>query len=293
MTAYSKQETWAVWLKERVSEILSARDEKAGSEADGMMKRAIELGELEAKHRSNFENYAGAVLKEGDERSNKLSTHGAPAVIPSDGEARDLILFADDILENAVIYGLSEAIADLIAGKKVLQGGRIYLYTRVKKEDEENYIFVRGLEKLIQESASGTEVIIINKWDHNGLKKEGLSSVQEVKELVESIKNEAGRKDRERGKGKENILAIIRSSKDWTRENTEYNQCGLEVPLILMNGSSHGIFRFREMIELALRTLEHEDGFEGWVREILPAVPLVEDMYMKYLDYRKQVLTRA
>ncbi|MBF0215926.1 MAG: AAA family ATPase [Candidatus Omnitrophica bacterium] len=286
---YAGQNGWNRWVKDEAAKVINERGEKDGRAAD-MLREAIEKGEMELEENLTFEKFAAANFSKSREKITNFSMYGASAGFPGDGKARNLILFADDILDNAVIYGLREALADVIGGRKVLAGGRVFLYTKVKKEDEKNYLIVAGLEKLIKESVPATEVVLINKWDHNNLQQDELTGVKEIKELIESVNNAMGRKGIGEKVVENNILAVIRSSRDWSDESLEYD---LKVPLILMNGGARGIFPFKTMIELALRIQNREEGFKDWVREMLPVVPLVGDMYRKYLDYRQRVLTQA
>jgi hypothetical protein len=281
---YAGKTGWSKWVKDEAAKALEERGEKEGKAAD-MLREAIRKGEMELEENQTFEKFAAANFSKYHEKIESFSMYGDPAGLPVDGKERNLILFADDILENAVIYGLREALADVIGEKNVLAGGRIFLYTKVKKEDAGNYPFVAGLEKLIQESVPATEVVLINKWDYDI--RDDINCVDEIKKIVAIIRSKSGVTKA----GGDDILAVIRSSRDWTEESLGGDD--INAPLILMNSGSHGIFPFKTMMEIAIRMLNREDGFKGWVYDMLPIVPLAGDMYRKYLDYRKRVLTQA
>ena len=131
---------------------------------------------------------------------------------------------------------------------------------------------------------------MIKQWDHTDkLVIKAQTPEKEIKALLRCMN--AQRESGEGKVGEKNILAVIRGNDiDWAEANLKYD---LEIPLIVINSNTRGIFSFAQALEVAIRTLNQEAGFQGWIRELKPIVSLTNDMYEKYLRYRDQVLTRA
>ncbi|MFH1878042.1 MAG: NHL repeat-containing protein, partial [Candidatus Omnitrophota bacterium] len=226
------------------------------------------------------------------EQAEKLSTLGEPCLLEPACMPRDLILYADDILNNAVFYDFEDAVTKLIKEKNILGGGKIILYTRSEKEWISGGVSkVELLKKLIEKLAPDVPCVMIDRQAApGGIDTPGdIDTVQEIKDVIKWADNKRLRGEpRITEKG---IFAVIRgNSIKWAKTSLKYN---IEAPLIIMNDNQRGVFSFYQAMELAIRTLRQEKAFQGWIREFKPVEFLPEKIYTDYIRYRDEVLTKA
>jgi len=199
---------------------------------------------------------------------------------------QSLILYADDILKNAILYDFEDTLK-LLKEKNVLAGGKIVLYVRDKEMEQKT----EGLKALIENNLrSSTEVVVIKQWERGQL----ISPGDPVKEIESLVRISASR-------GAKEILGVIRgNSLDWAETFRDYN---LEIPLVVINNNAadkniSGLFSFTQAILLAMKTkaaLKDMPGhaFSAWIRCLDPIEKLTVKLYQEYIRYRDEILTKA
>ncbi|MCX5677551.1 MAG: 4-alpha-glucanotransferase [Candidatus Omnitrophica bacterium] len=158
-----------------------------------------------------------------------------------ESRGQSLILYADDLLENAVIVDLGNTLKNILAKHNILEGGRIILFAR----NGANAKIMRGL---ISAAAPAIEVIDITPDQLQA----GNDEVKEAEALLR----------RARAKGAGEVLALIRGPA------AEYDGLAsfaksASLPIILI-GKDHGPYSFALAIALALEA-KFRDAPLGWL----------------------------
>jgi len=202
--------------------------------------------------------------------------------LDSKKKAQSLILYADDIVRNAVLYDL-ETTLKLIKKTGVLKDGKIVMYSK----DEALYEKVEGLKVLIENAVGpNTEVIVIKQWGN----KAQLTGIDDpLKETQKLVRLSSAR-------GAKNVMAIIRGNGlDWIDAYKEYD---LKIPLVIMNDNVKGVFSFAEALQKAIKIKEYIEISSGtdaskWIICLDPIEALTEKMYEEYITYRNEILIKA
>ncbi|MDD5634644.1 MAG: hypothetical protein PHW46_05145, partial [Candidatus Omnitrophica bacterium] len=158
-------------------------------------------------------------------------------------------------------------------------------------KDKGNLEKTEQLKTLIQESSPRTEAVIIRQWEEGaGIRTDNI--INEIKGIIKCI-NGIQRRNGEKPVKEEDIFGIIEKKPEGITEAALNYE--LKIPLVLMNGHENlkGIYSLAQALELALRTIDQETRFSGWIRILDPIVPLTDDMYEKYVIYREQILIKA
>ena len=199
---------------------------------------------------------------------------------------KSLILFADDILKNAVLFDLENTLKRLTKEGGILKGGKIVLYTK----DEDFKEYVDKLKKFIEYVAKDVNVIIVSPDDiYNGPVPQGKNEAEEIGDLLKELERSDRDGDRVKDIDRKDVLAIIRGNGcDWPVLFRDYDQ---RIPLIILNDNAKGLFSFAEAITLAIRT-QKEDSKKpaGWIKH-LDCIKDTEAIYQKYVLYRDRILT--
>jgi hypothetical protein len=250
---------------------------------------------------------AGRFVKYAGETADKIRTEGSAdlAALAAGLEAdkpRSLILYAEDILDNAVRYDeLENSISDMVKQKNILSGGKIVLYARDEKRYAEKGGEADKLAALISRAAPGVEIVTLKKWEHpklfTAIDNDPCKDLNtEVGTLIKVL-NAVARKGGEEQYKPENILGIIRANGiDWSRAKLTYK---VKVPVVVMNDHVLGVYSFRELLARAItmRSSAARDAEKwktaAWLDLYTPRVLLDTEMYANYLIYRNQILTKA
>jgi hypothetical protein len=197
-----------------------------------------------------------------------------------------LVLYADDILNDVVMFDLEESLKGLVKGRNVLAGGKIVLYTRDMTLADE----VEKLRFFIERTIPETKVVVIRQSDHGQLAVRSQDSVKEVEELIELLPA--------KGVDANNVLAIVKGHKG--RCVDQFKKYDLAIPLIMLNlngvGSGEkGVFSLSGILEEAIRCVNNADiqGSSGWISILDPMDKITAKMYEQYLIYRNEVLVKA
>ena len=197
-----------------------------------------------------------------------------------------LVLYADDILNDVVMFDLEESLKGLVKGRNVLAGGKIVLYTRDMTLADE----VEKMRSFMERTIPQTEVVVIRQSDHSQLAVRSQDPVREIEELVELLPA--------KGVDTNNVLAIVKGHKG--RCVDQFKKYDLAIPLIMLNlngvGSGEkGVFSLSGILEEALRRINSADvqGSSGWIAVLDPMDKITSKMYEQYLIYRNEVLVKA
>ncbi|MDD5440056.1 MAG: hypothetical protein PHS37_07710 [Candidatus Omnitrophica bacterium] len=197
---------------------------------------------------------------------------------------QSLILYADDILKNAILYDFKDTLK-LMKEKGILKDGKIVLYVKNQGIEQK----VEELKALIERNlGSDTEVILVKRWERwtNDQLAALNDPVKEVESLVKITRANEGK----------DILAVIRGNGiDWAETFKNYD---LKVPLVIINDNVRGIFSFSEALLRAMAAKlsvegASRDAWKQWVICLNPIEILTDKMAEQYNRYRDELLTKA
>jgi len=228
-------------------------------------------------------------------KKNKTFAEVRPQMLEELGKACDdfkadkpqsLILYADDILKNAILYDFEDTLK-LLKEKSILAGGKIVLYVKDREMAEK----AGGLKTLIEANlGNDTEVLLVKKWET-----EELVSCEDPMIEIDFLARGASRDAKGRLNGTE-ILGIIRGNGlNWTETFRDYK---LEVPLVIINNNVAGIFSFSQAILLAMKAKaagkdSPNRALSAWIICLNPIEILTTKTYQEYIRYRDEVLVKA
>jgi hypothetical protein len=182
--------------------------------------------------------------------------------------AQNLILYADDILENAVVVDLEDTVKKILERNNVLEGGKIIIYGRGPAN-------AAILEKLIKRSGPDINTVTITESEL----KTGRTIAGELDELDALMRFASA-------KGAKDVLAVVKGATSQPEALVERAK-ELKIPVILI-GPEKGIYSFAQALAMAIRTKE-DGGRNGWV-VLLPVLkPLTEDLQRCYDEYRRSL----
>jgi len=174
---------------------------------------------------------------------------------------QSLILYADDILENAAVIDLEDTLREM---RNVLKGGKIVLFAR----RPENATI---LEKIIKRADPELKTIVVTPKDlHNGENING-NDEKEIKELIKFAKRKEANE----------ILAVIKGR---PKEPERLN--GFKIPIVLVGCYGDAIYSFRSAIIRAVKA-KQEEGKDGWIIMLPPVGTLSGELEEKYNEYKK------
>ncbi|MFH1791010.1 MAG: HAD family hydrolase [Candidatus Omnitrophota bacterium] len=198
-----------------------------------------------------------------------------------------LVLYADDILNNAILYDFEESLRLMTREGGILNRGKIILYTK----NDEYAPLVDKLRDGIRKAATDTEVAVLKPEDIDVAAHKLEDPAYEAMTLIETL--ESGHKV---ALGIEaisagDILAVIRGNGvDCAKLMDEYKS---NVPLIILNGRKNnvrGIFSFAEAMNKAMLMIQGK-GRGGWVN-FLDCIRGTDEFYERYLRERDEILTK-
>lgn len=177
-------------------------------------------------------------------------------------EGQSLILYADDILENALVVDIENTIKNILAKHDVLKGGKIIVYAR-------NASYAAILERMIRRASVNIQIVTI-------MKSELTANIDELAETDTIVR-------RSRAKGAGDILALIRGPSMQPEELAAFGR-EREMPIIIV-GPGDGVYSFARAIFMAIEA-KVNNAPNGWLI-MLPAIKAIsDDMKTRYEEYR-------
>ncbi|MFH1790848.1 MAG: Fic family protein [Candidatus Omnitrophota bacterium] len=218
---------------------------------------------------------------------------------------KTLILYADGILENAVLYDFRETLEKLTREGGVLRNGKIVLYVK----DEQYEDMALDLKRAILRIAGTMDVIVVRARDISENPGDLANPTREVDALLSTVlsANETCHQrafvDSQITHGAKvikpgDVLAIIRGNGlDWMNACPEYNvymrEKGYAIPMVVLNGHENnirGIFSFAEAMWRAFQ-LTGDRGQRTWL-DYVSCIDNTEHLYETYLSERRHLLTQ-
>ena len=200
------------------------------------------------------------------------------SLMKSEKTAQSLILYADDIVNNATIIDLEDTLREFSKVQSPLSGGKVFLYA----QDAKNGTLLKGL---IKNCAPTMDIVIITSKDLMRDKNLDGSETDEVAALVECAA----------ARGADDILALIKGArKDFKRDKPEdlvELSMDLKVPIILL-GLDKAVYSLGEALAQANRIIGQE-GVHGWVVSLLPIRKMSEEMHERYLQHLAELRIRT
>ena len=228
--------------------------ETAAEAAEFMVPPAVIAGELWKEYRAQTA-----------EASGKISS--------CEGSGQSLVLYADDIIENALMVDLEETIGNIAAKRNVLTGGKIVLYDRKGGES------AKRLEEIIKREGPNIEVVTVTKTELGIVQDEdklgGRYAAAEADRVLRYAKGKVG---------VNNVLAIIRGSARQPEELIDFANNEARLPILIME--EKGAYLLSRAIEIAI-SMKSGDGASGalkkaWLRTLPPFVPLSINIKEEY-----------
>ena len=199
-----------------------------------------------------------------------------PGIAKEDGRRKSLILYADDILENASVLYLEETLKEMFSEWGILNGGKIVVFAR-----EESSAFI--LNKLIERADKSIDTITILREDLRNAKE---TESGEIRALL--------RKARSKGAGK--ALALIKKKDENFKANSPEDLkelCKkLKLPVVLIGGAANSLYSFSEAMQKALSIVEAADGsMQGinWVKILQPMRKITDDIRIQHEEYTRSL----
>jgi hypothetical protein len=202
---------------------------------------------------------------------------GATAACEKRGQS--LALYADDIMESAMVVDLEHTIKNIISKRNILAGGKIVLYAK----DPRN---AAVLGRMIKDADPGIETVIMTREDL-----ELPDNADEVKEADAVIRRAAAR-------GAGDMLGLIKGRTDKIEELAGLANDRM-VPIVIL-APSDGVYSFAQAIAMAMDAKARNgsahgqpSGRKGWLMMLLPIRPLTDDIRKQYEDYRASLAALA
>jgi hypothetical protein len=183
---------------------------------------------------------------------------------------QSLILYADDILENAMVVDLEHAVRNILSKHNVLSGGRVVIYARVAA----NAMIV---EKIMKRADASIETI---KVTGDVLQANG-DEVKEAEALVRLA----------RARGSKEVLGLIRGATGRPEDLAAFaRNAGLP---IIVAGPEKGIYSFAGALALAIEAKMNNGLVRGWLIVLPPVRNLSDDLKRRCQEYRNSLIALA
>lgn len=192
---------------------------------------------------------------------------------------QSLILYADDLLENAAVMDLESTIKDILPNN-VLDDGKIVLYARVPAN-------ASILEEMIKRADPDLGVLKLTPGDIKGKNVIGDDEYDEIEAIVELSK----------ARNVKGILGIIRKPlllktlKDKKELNYIYEYSKAKKIPIIFIGAEKGIYSFARAISAAIKAKNTPDN-KDWLILLAPVRSWSEEIAREYSDYQKSLAAR-
>jgi hypothetical protein len=191
-----------------------------------------------------------------------------------EGRRQSLILYADDLLENAVVTDLEHAVKNILVKHDILAGGRIILFAR----RPENMKIVKNILKRAGLPAESVAEVF---EDHSI----ALAKNRDTKE-TEMLVNIARREGALNGDNR--LLGLVRGKLTQKRKyDKELKSLAkrYELPIIII-GPQAGIYSFADAVRKAIEIKMSDDGSaKRWLFMLKPIRPLTDEIRREYEYY--------
>jgi len=176
---------------------------------------------------------------------------------------QSLILYADDILENALVVDLENTAKNILVKHNILNGGRIILYSK-------NEASAAILEKVIKHAGPNLETVKIAQSD---LQTNG----DEIKE-IDALLRVA------RAKGTKELLGLIKGPTNKPEELAAFAK-DASLPIVIV-GPEKGVYSFAQAIAIAIDAKITNGATSGWLIMLPPIRVLTDDIRRQYEEYQ-------
>jgi len=244
-----------------------------GSDGDQTPSRAVSAGKFEAvlpKETSDeWRGWLGSLDAFGRTDMSGIAESSAALeskIIEHDAKDQSIILYADDILENAAVYDLGYVVKNIIQKHNLLNGGKIVLFAR-------SPVNAKILEKMIRSAAPDIDIASITEADI-GQPIDGVKGLEAVARFA-------------RAKGVKDVLAII---KGYSNKENEQELCetarSLHAPIVLI-GPEKALYSFSQALSMALAAKSSNGASFGWLIMLPPVRSVTEDIKAVYEAYSR------
>jgi hypothetical protein len=175
---------------------------------------------------------------------------------------QSLILYADDILKNAMVVDLEHTIKNILSKRNILTGGKVILYAR----DARNAAI---LGKMIKRADPSVETVMITQVELGP----GSGEVKEVDALLRIA----------RAKGAKDILGLIKGPTVEPEDLAAYAKSS-SLPIVIV-GPETGLYSFAQAISMVMDARLHNGATNGWLMILPPIRALTEDIKLQYEQY--------
>lgn len=205
--------------------------------------------DLEEAARGEF----GAAADEIDARSVSCGMAG-----------QSIILYADDLLNNAALVDLEQTVRGLSARSAFLSGGKIVLYA----EKRESAAFVAGI---IRHADPAAQTVIITR--------DQLQSSDDDVKVTEALIRMAN------AKGAGHALGIIRGPSRQPEELTDFaKDTGLPIVIV---GPEQGVYSFAQALAMVIEAKMTDGAARGWVIPLPLVTSFSDDIIRRYERYQR------
>jgi len=179
---------------------------------------------------------------------------------------RSLILYADDILQSAMVVDLEYTIKNILAKHNVLNGGKIILYARKPAN-------AAILENMVKHASADIKTVKITREELQV----GEDEIREVDVIIRSA----------RAKGVGELLGLIKGPTKRPEELVVFARDS-NLPIVIV-GLEKGIYSFAQAIAMAIDAGTSEGTSNGWLIMLPPIRALTDDIKRQYEDYQRSL----
>lgn len=183
-----------------------------------------------------------------------------------DKTGQSLILYADDLLENAAVMDLESTIKNISTKHNILKGGKIVIFAR----NPANGVI---LEQMIKRADLNLATITITEEELKETKNLNGSEIKEIECVVEVAK----------ARGTRNILALIKGPTGHL-EGLAVPLKDFKFPIVIVGAMGKGVYSFAEAIT---RSIKKSDS--GWLIVLSPIRPYSEEIQRQYEEYLRSL----
>jgi len=250
--ALIRSNLWVQWVG-AAEHAKTAPIENMSSERKGLISKLA----VEKAFTASLRNLNAILWQEfgnrADEMMGKVSSY--------EQKGQSLILYADDMLENAFVIDLENTVKNILAKHNVLNGGKIIFYYR-------NGASAAILEKMIKHAAPNLETVKIAQSD---LQING-DEEKEVDALLRVAK----------AKGVKELLGLIRGPTNKPEELAAFAK-NANLPIVIV-GSEKGVYSFAQAIAIDAKL--NNGATNGWLIMLPPIRALTDDIKRQYEEYQ-------
>ncbi len=186
-----------------------------------------------------------------------------------EGSGQSIILYADDILESAIMVDIEDTARRILSSSGMFRGGKIVIYSRDPLKGE-------LLADELRKGAVGLSIEMIDSKTY-GVQDAFTDEVKEARWLLSKA----------RARGAVDVAAVIKSVPARDELYSQFQDLGRdnETPFVFV-GIENGLYSLAGAISAAIK-IKQDNGSKGWYIA-LPAVSTITsgeyDRYRRYLD---------